>query len=188
MKCKYNGFKIFVWHFNKFFCIYIKSIPQMYHRLFIHSPREGHLDGFQVCHSLFSHSVMFDSLQPHGLQHARPPCPSPSPWACSNSCPLSRCCHPSISSSVVPLCLQSSQHQGLFPMSQFLASGGQSIGATASVLPRNIQCSWYQFIKGSTKFKQRPYVERNFLTLLTFNIYRHSLLKKIILRMAMALW
>ena len=73
MKCKYNGFKIFAWHFNKFFHIYIKSILQMYHRLFTHSPREGHLDGCQVCGSLFSHSVMSDPLQPHGLQHARPP-------------------------------------------------------------------------------------------------------------------
>ena len=65
---------------------------------------------------LFSHSVMSDSLQPHGLQHTRPPCPSPSPGVCSNSCPLSGWCHSTISSSVIHFssCLQSSQHQGLF--------------------------------------------------------------------------
>ena len=64
----------------------------------------------------FSCSVVFDSLRPHGLQHARPPCPSPAPRACSNSCPSSRWCHPTISSSVVPspLAFNLSQHQGLF--------------------------------------------------------------------------
>ena len=60
----------------------------------------------------FSHSVVSDSLQPHGLQHTRPPCPSPTPGACSNSCPSSWWCHPNISSSVIPFNL--SQHQGLF--------------------------------------------------------------------------
>ena len=91
----------------------------------------------------FSRSVMSNSLQPHGLQHARLPCPSPSPRACSNSCPLSRWCHPTISSSVVPFssCLQSFPASGSFLMSQFFAPGGQSIGASASasVLPMNIQ-------------------------------------------------
>ena len=80
----------------------------------------------------FSHSVMPRSLQPHGLQHARPPCPSPSPGACSNSCPLSWWCHPTISSYVVPLSsrLQSFPESGSLPMSQFFESGGQSIGAS----------------------------------------------------------
>ena len=91
----------------------------------------------------FSHSVMSDSLQPHGLQHSRPPCPSPAPGVHSNSCPLSQWCHPAISSSVVPFssCPQSFQTSGSFPLSQFFASGGQSIGvsASASVLPMNIQ-------------------------------------------------
>ena len=90
-----------------------------------------------------SHSVVSDSLQPHGLQHARLPCSSPSPRVCSNSCPSSRWCHPNISSSVVPFspCLQSFPASGPFPMNQFFASGGQSIGASASasVLPMNIQ-------------------------------------------------
>ena len=84
---------------------------------------------------------MSDSLQPHGLQHSRPPCPSPTPRVYSNSCPLSRWCHPTISSSVVPFssCLQSFPASGSFQMSQFFASGGQSIGISASapVLPMN---------------------------------------------------
>ena len=79
------------------------------------------------------------TLKLHGLHHARLPCPSPAPEACSNSCPLSRWCHPPISSSVVPFssCLQSFPASGSFPVSQFFASGGQSIGASASasVLP-----------------------------------------------------
>ena len=91
----------------------------------------------------FSHSVMFNSMQPHGLQHARLPCPSPTPGAYSNSCPLSRWCHPTISSSVVPCssCLRSFPTSVSFPMNQFFASGGQSIGisASTSVLPVNIQ-------------------------------------------------
>ena len=90
----------------------------------------------------FGPSVMSDSLWPHGLQHARLPCPSPTPRACSNSCPLSRWCHPTISYSVVPSssCLQPFPASGSFQMSQFFASGGQSIGdsASASVLPENI--------------------------------------------------
>ena len=77
----------------------------------------------------FSHSVVSDSLQPHGLQHMRPPCPSPTPGAFSNSCPSSRWCHPSISSSFVPFssCLQSFPASGSFPRSQFFTSGGQSL-------------------------------------------------------------
>ena len=87
---------------------------------------------------------MSDSLWPHGLQHARLPCPSPTPKACSNSCPSSQWCHPTISSSVVPFfsCLQSFPASRSFPMSQFFASGGQSIGVSASVVPMNIQ-DWF---------------------------------------------
>ena len=91
----------------------------------------------------FSHSAMSDSLWPHELQHARLPCPSPTPGAYSNSCPSSQWCHSTISSSVVPLssCLQSFPASGSFLMSQFFTSGGQSIwvSASASVLPKNIQ-------------------------------------------------
>ena len=91
----------------------------------------------------FSRSVMSDSLWPRWLQHDRPPCPSPSPRACSNSCPLTQWCHPTISPSVVPFstCPQSFPASGSFPMSQFFASGGQCIGvsASASVLPMNTQ-------------------------------------------------
>ena len=85
-------------------------------------------------------------LGPHGLQHARLPCPSLSPKVCSNSCPLSQWCHPTNSSSVSPFssCPQSFPVSGSFPMSQFFASGGQSIGASASasVLPMSIQ-DWF---------------------------------------------
>ena len=90
----------------------------------------------------FSHSVVSHSLWPHGLQHARPPCLSPTPGVYSNSCPLSWWCHPTVSSSVIPFShLQFFPVSGSFPMSQFFASGGQSIGvsASASVLPMNIQ-------------------------------------------------
>ena len=91
----------------------------------------------------FSHSVVSDSLQPHGLQHAWPPCPSPTPGVYSNWCPLSRGCHPIISSFVVPFSsrLQSFPASGSFQMSQFFTSGGQSIGVSAStsVLPVNTQ-------------------------------------------------
>ena len=89
---------------------------------------------------------MSDSLWPHGLQRARPPHPSPTPRVYSNSCPLSWWCHPTISSSVVPIssCLQSFPASRSFQMSQFFTSGGQSIGvsASASVLPMNIQ-DWF---------------------------------------------
>ena len=94
---------------------------------------------------LFSHSIVSNSLRPHGMQHARLPCPSPSPGACSNSCPLSRWCHPTISSSVIPFsCLQSFPASGSFQMSPFFTSGGQSTGVSAleSVLPMNIQ-DWF---------------------------------------------
>ena len=94
----------------------------------------------------FSHSVVSDSLQPHESQHARPPCPSPTPGVHSNWCPLSQWCHPAISSSVIIFssCLQSFPASGSFPVSQFFASGGRSIGvsASASVLPVNIQ-DWF---------------------------------------------
>ena len=95
----------------------------------------------------FSCSVMSNSLLPHKSQHVRPPCPSPTPGVYSNSCPLSRWCHPAISSSVVPFssCPQSLPASGSFPMSQlFFAWGGQSIGvsALASVLPMNTQ-DWF---------------------------------------------
>ena len=93
---------------------------------------------------LFSRSVMSNSLWSHGLQHARLPCPSPSPGACSNSCLLNQWYHPTISSSVIPFSSwpQSFPASGSFPMSQLFTSGGQSIGASTSVLPMNIQ-DWF---------------------------------------------
>ena len=94
----------------------------------------------------FSRSVMSDSLRPHEPQHTRPPCPSPTPGVHPNPCPLSRWCHPIISSSVVPFssCPQSFPASGSFPMNHLFASGGQSIetSASAPVLPMNIQ-DWF---------------------------------------------
>ena len=94
----------------------------------------------------FSCSVMYDSLKPHGLQHTRLPCPSLTPGVYSNSCPSNQCCHPTTSSSAIPFssCLPSFPASGSFPMSQFFASGGPSIGvsASASALPINIQ-DWF---------------------------------------------
>ena len=94
----------------------------------------------------FRRSVMSESLPPHGLQHARPPCPSPTPGVYSNSCPLSWWCHPAISSSVIPFSsrCQSFPASRSFPMSQFFTSGVQSIAASASasVLPMNIH-HWF---------------------------------------------
>ena len=91
----------------------------------------------------FSYSVMSDTLRPHEPQHARPPCPSPTPGVYSNSCPSSRWCHPGNSSSVVPFssCPQSLPASGSFPISQLFTWGGQSAGvsALASVLPMNTQ-------------------------------------------------
>ena len=106
----------------------------------------------QYCCLLFttlcikSLELIYYSLQPHESQHARPPCPSPTPGVYSNSCPSRRWCHPTISSSVVPFssCLQSLSASGSFPMSQLFEWGGQStrVSASASVLPMNIQ-DWF---------------------------------------------
>ena len=110
---------------------------------------------------------MFDSLRPHELHHARLPSPSPSPWDSSNSSPLSRWCHPTISSSTVPFSsrLQSFLASGFFPMSRFFTSGDQSIGvsASASVLPKNIQdwcpLGWTGWISLQSKGLSRAFSE-----------------------------
>ena len=96
---------------------------------------------FSKCSVQFSRSAVSDSLWPHEPQHARPPCPSPTPGVHPNPCALCQWCHPAISSSVVPFssCPQSFPASGSFQMSQLFASGGQSIGVSAStsVLPMN---------------------------------------------------
>ena len=107
----------------------------------------------------------------HGLQHVRPPCPSPTPGVYSNSCPLCWWCHPTISFSVIPFssCLQSFPASGFFPMSQFFTSGGQSIGASASVVPMNIQewfpLGWTGWIslqsKGLSRVFSNPTVQKH---------------------------
>ena len=122
----------------------------------------------------FSLSVVSDSLRPHGLQHAKLPCPSPTPGACSNSCPPSRWCHPTISSSVIPFSsyLQSFPASGSFPVSQFFASGGQRIGvsALASVLPMNIQdwfpLGWTSWIQESSRTPQFKSIDSSVLSFL----------------------
>ena len=97
-----------------------------------------------LCLLLFSHSIVSNSLQPHGLQHSRLLCPLPSPRVHSNSRPLSQWCHLTISSSVITFsfCLQSLPASGSFPMSRLFTSRGQNIGASASVFPMNIQ-GWF---------------------------------------------
>ena len=112
--------------------VWIGCISEVYGWPFINSPQ-----------LLFRHSVMSDSLQPHGLQHARLPCPSTPPGVYSDSCPLSRWCHPTISSSVILFsCFKYFPASGSFLMSHFFASGGQSFGASAPVLLMNIQ-DWF---------------------------------------------
>ena len=95
----------------------------------------------------FSCSVVSDSLQPHELHHARLPCPSPSPGVCSNLCPLSQWCHPTISFSIAPFssCPQSFQASRCFPKSWLFESDGQSIRVSASILPMNIQ-DWFPLV------------------------------------------
>ena len=113
----------------------------------------------------FSHSVVSDSLQPHELQHARPPCPSPTPGVHSNSRPSSQRCHPAISSSAVPFssCPQSLAASESFPMSQLFAWGGQSTGvsALASFLPKNTQgwspSEWTDWISLQSKGLSRVF-------------------------------
>ena len=142
-----------------------------------------HWDIWSFSSVQFSCSVLSDSLLPHGLQHARLACPSPTPGVYSNSCPFSRWCHPTISSSVIPFSsrLQSFPASGSFQMSQFFASGGQSIGvsASASVLPMNIQ-HWFPlgltgFIslqsKGLTRVFSNTTVQKHQFFLLSFLYY-----------------
>ena len=116
----------------------------------------------------FSHAVMSDSLQPHGLQHTRPSCPSPTPRVYFNSCPLRWWCHPITSSSVVPFssCPQSFPASGSFQMSQFFTSSGQSIGVpdSASVLPMNTQdwsLGWTGWISLQSKGKLKSLLQHH---------------------------
>ena len=135
-----------VQNWSEFYC----CIPSNKHECLLHRP--SFLKMFNIMLSVcsysvqFSHSVVSNSLQPHGLQHTMLSCPSPTPGAYSNSCPLCWWCHPPISSSVVSFSslLHSFPASGPFPMSQLFASGGQSIGvsALASALPMNTK-DWF---------------------------------------------
>ena len=122
-------------------------------------------DWYALSSVQFSCSVVSNYLWPHESQHARPPCPSPTPRVYSNSCPSSRWCHPAISSSVIPFssCPQSLPASGSFPTSQLFASGGQNIGASASasVLPVNTQdwspLGWTDWISLQSKGLSRVF-------------------------------
>ena len=128
----------------------------------------------------FSGSVTSNSLRPHESQHARPPCPSPTPGVHSNSCPLSQECHPAISSSVVPFssCPQSLPAWGSFPMSQLFTWGGQSTGvsALASLLPKKSQdwspLGWTGWIslqsKGLSRVFSNTTVQRHQFSAISF--------------------
>ena len=130
----------------------------------------------------FSSSVVSDSLRPHGLQHTRLPCPSPTLKAFSNLCPLSRWCHPTISSPVVPFsCPQSFPASGSFPVSQVFAWDWQSIGvsALASVLPKNIQdwfpLEWIGWISLHPKNSQESFPTPQFKSINSFMLsFLHS--------------
>ena len=126
---------------SHFFLVSQLFFPEIDHNIKFYLNDRKLVSGYLI--STFSCSVMSDPLWPHELQHARPPCPSPTPGIHPNSCPSSRWCHPAISSSVVPFssCPQSLSASESFPMSQLFASGGQSTGvsALASFLPKNTQ-------------------------------------------------
>ena len=136
--------------------------------------------GWQLIWIQFIHSAVYDSLQPHGLQHARLLCSSPTPGACSNSCPSSQWCHPTISSSVVLFFshLQSFPASRSFPVSQFFVSGGQGVGvlASASVFPVNIQgrfpLGWTGWIslqsKGLSRVFSNTIVQKHQFSVLSF--------------------
>ena len=134
------------WHCNFFTreFVLVKSIISVVSKFCVYEPGNKSRYFFLPYASVqFSRSVMSDSLQPHESQHARPPCPSPTPGVHSDSRPSSRWCHPAVSSSVVPFssCPQSLPASESFPMSQLFAWGGQNIGVSplASVLPKNTQ-------------------------------------------------
>ena len=136
----YLRFTIFILSWNRSICLNQESI-----NFFCKGSYSKH---FRICRIylllFFSHSVVSNSSWPHGLQHTRLPCPSPSPGACSNSCPLSQWYHPIILSSVIPFssCLQSFPASGSFLISQLFTTDGQSIGVYESVLSMNIQ-DWF---------------------------------------------
>ena len=124
------------------FLIHFSIIDNSFNNFMCHPCKHSLMDVHTVSVQ-FSCSVVSDSLWPHEPQHTRPPCPSPTPRVHPNPCPLSLWCHPTVSSSVVPFfsCLQSFPASGSFQMTQLFASGGQSIGVSASksILPKNTQ-------------------------------------------------
>ena len=157
-----------------------KNRDKMNHALVISS-----FNSRQTCHCCSSVTQSCLTLQPNGLQHTRLPGPSPSPGACSNSCPLSQSCHPAIPSSVIPFCLQSFPVSGSFPMSWLFTSSGQSIGASvsASVLPTSIQ-GWFPLgLTGLILQSKGSQVDLRFLFAnIIFRTFALKLTKEIVLQ------
>ena len=124
---------------------------------------------------LLNHSVMSNSLRPHGLQHARCPCLSPSPRVCSNSCPVSQWCHSTILSSAASIssCPQSFPASRSFPVSQLFALGGQSIRASASILPMNIQSVFPWGLTGLVSFKSKEPLRVLYSTTIVVELVMH---------------
>ena len=144
----YQKIAVSSWRTDLFIIMWYPSLSMIVFLALKCAPSETNIAtlSFDYCSVPFNHSSGSNSLQPHGLQHTRPPCPSPTPRAYSNSCPLSWWCHSTISSSVIPFssCPQSFPASGSFQMSQLFTSGGQNIGVSAStsVLPVNTQ-DWF---------------------------------------------
>ena len=140
---------------------------------------------FQFSTVQFSHSVVSDSLRPHESQHARPPCPSPTPRVHSDSRPSSLWCHPAISSSVIPFssCPQSLPESESFPMSQLFARGGQSTGnsALASILPKNTNPTINCIREGSRLHTPRENLMHDHLILHDVELYNYFIIYHIVL-------
>ena len=143
--CLFNPLKWHI-HLSMHIRMHFKSGGDIF---FITTSALSHLVWFKMLfvQLLVTHSVMSNSLRPHGPQHAKLPCLSLFPGVCANSCPLNQWCHPTISSSVIPFssCPQSFPASGSFLMSQLFTSGGQSIGASASVLSMNSH-DWFDLL------------------------------------------
>ena len=158
--------------------IFIISLPIQEHGMYLYSAQL-----FPMFRSVqFSRSVISDSLRPHEPQHARPPGPSPTPGVHPNPCPSSRWCHPTISSSVVPLssCPQSFPASGSFQMSQLFTSSGQSTGVSAStsVLPMNTQdwspLRWTGWISLQSKGLSRVFSNTTYISYIRVNNFLHK--------------